>query len=235
MSSQTHLIRAESLADAMTDLLAAVRSVRAFNLTDWGRHDVALPEWSAALDLARASGNPRRLAWALGLGAWGMLRAGDHEAARRWSRECLELVAASGWISFRPWPAAVLAEAELAAGGTAGSPELQQAFALSCQLSDPCWEGGTARVLALQELAVGRPDAARAWLDEARRRVSRETDVYVAVQAAVLSTDIDVSTTLGDTERRDASARALLALAARAHMDDHLDRAAAVLRVSSGG
>jgi DNA-binding SARP family transcriptional activator len=229
-AAEVHLAQAESLAGTDTDLLAAVRSVRAFNLTDWGRHEAALREWKLALELARSSGNQRRLAWTLGMGGWGLLRAGGHGSARDWLCECLGVVAEARWISFRPWPVAVLAEVELTAGGTAEIPDLQQEFALSCQLLDPCWEGGTARVLAMRALAAGEPVQALAWIDEARRRVSRETDVYVAMQAAILATDIQVSSQLGDEERTNGSARGLLELAARAHMDDHVESAAAILR-----
>lgn len=228
-NAEDHLAVAEALADGDTDLLAAVCSVRAFNLTDWGRHDVALDAWERALDLSRSSGNQRRLAWALGLGGWGRLRAGHAEDAREWARECLDVVAEAGWISFRPWPTAVLAESRLGAGAPDATPDLHQEFALSCQLSDPCWEGGTARVLALQALAEGEPRAALGWVEEARRRVSRETDVYVAVQAAILATEIEVSARLGDQDRELAVARTLLELAARGHMDDHLRRAAGIL------
>ena len=230
-AAQVHLAQAESLVGDDADLLAAVRSVRAFNLSDWGRHDSAVPEWQLALDLARTSGNQRRLAWALGIGGWGQLRAGHHEAAREWVRECLGVVADTGWISFRPWPTAVLAEVELATGRPAQLPDLHREFALSCQLSDPCWEGSTARVLAMRALVDRQSDEALSWVEEARRRVARETDVYVAMQAAILATDIDVSLQLGDGERSAASARALLGLAARGHMDDHLSHAAAILQL----
>lgn len=228
-AAELHLRRAETLGGHAPALLASIRSVRAFNLTDWGRHEAARHEWSLALDLTRSHGSPRRLAWALGLGAWGQLRAGDLSTARNWSEECLDVVAESGWIAFRPWPAAVLAEVELSTGDRDAPHDLHREFALSCQLSDPCWEGGTARVLALQELSAGRPTSALAWVDEARARVSRETDVYVAMQAAVLATDIEVAGRLGHGERRRASARALLELAARGHMDGHLGTARGAL------
>jgi tetratricopeptide (TPR) repeat protein len=227
-AAEEHLARAASLAGGAVDLFAGVRAVRAFNLADWGRHDEARVEWDQALELARGSGNQRRLAWALGLGGWGLLRSGDPELARHWLRECLDVVAETGWIAFRPWPAAVLAEVELTAGRPA--PDVHQEFALSCQLSDPCWEGSTARVLALQALAARDCSRALDWIEEARRRVTRETDVYVAMQAAILATDIEVCARLGHDERQVASARALLELAARGHMDDHVERAAAVLR-----
>ncbi|MFC6287962.1 tetratricopeptide repeat protein [Nocardioides sp. GCM10027113] len=232
-AAQEHLGRAESLADD-PDLLAAVRSVRAFNLTDWGRHDAALDEWEQALDLARSTGNRRRLAWALGLGGWGRLRAGRPDDARPWLRECLDVVREAGWVSFRPWPQAVLAEVELTAGRAGRVPDLQEAFALSCQLSDPCWEGSTARALALSALAAGDAAEACRWVDEAGRRVARETDVYVAMQAAILATDVEVSARLGDEERLASRARSLLELAARAHLDDHVACAADLLRRTGG-
>ena len=228
--AEEHLALAESLAGVDADLLAAVRSVRAFNLSDWGRHDAALDEWDVALELARTSRNQRRLAWALGLGGWGRLRAGEGATAQDWLRECLDVVSRTGWIAFRPWPAAILAETELAGGQHAGAPDLRQEFALSCQLSDPCWEGVTARVLAMEALAADDPTRALGWVDEARRRISRETDVYVAMQAAILDTDIEVSSRLGDADRVAGTARALLELAARGHMDDHVRRAADILQ-----
>ncbi len=103
-----------------------------------------------------------------------------------------------------------------------GRPDLHHEFALSCQLADPCWEGGTARVLALESLASHDPAQALRWIDEARSRVARETDVYVAMQAAILATDIEVSSRLGHDDRVSATARALLELAARGTMDDHV-------------
>ena len=225
--AEVHLAQAESLAGTDTDLLAAVRSVRAFNLSDWGgttRHFPSGTSRSSSPGVGEPS--PPRLD--AGTGGMGLAAGGRNDAAREWARECLGVVSEAGWIAFRPWPAAVLAETELAAGRPI--PDLHQEFALSCQLSDPCWEGGTARVLAMEALASGEPSQALSWVDEARRRVTRETDVYVAVQAAILATDIEVNSQLGNEDRVAGTARALLELAARGHMDDHVERAAAILQ-----
>lgn len=230
--AEHHLATAESFAEGDTDLLAGIRSVRAFNLTDWGRIDEGLDEWETALDLARSAANPRRITWALGLGGWAQVRAGRHDAATTWLRECLQLVSTSGWISFRPWPTAALAEAELAVGGAERTVDLHQEFTLSCQLADPCWESATARALALQAAVAGDSDEALTWVDEARRRVGRETDVYVGMQGAILATDIELSTSRGQQDRAAASGRALLELAARTHMDGYLTLAMTALRRS---
>jgi DNA-binding SARP family transcriptional activator len=230
--AEHHLAAAEAFAEGDTDLLAGIRSVRAFNLTDWGRIDEGLDEWETALDLARSAANPRRITWALGLGGWAQVRAGRHGAAATWLRECLQLVSTSGWISFRPWPTATLAEAELAVGGAERTVDLRQEFTLSCQLADPCWESATARALALQAAVAGDTDEALTWVDEARRRVRRETDVYVGMQGAILATDIELSTSRGQQDRAAASGRALLELAASTHMDGYLTLAMTALRRS---
>lgn len=85
-------------------------------------------------------------------------------------------------------------------------------------------------MLAIEALVAGEPVQALGWLDQARRRVTRSTDVYVAMQAAILATDIEVSSQLGYQERVTATAQALLELAARAHMDHYLEPAAAILQ-----
>jgi len=228
--AEDHLVEAEALVAGDTGQLASIRSVRAFNLTDWGRFDDALEEWGIALELARSAANPRRLAWALGLGGWAQVRAGDHGMAAAWLRECLNVVTSSGWISFRPWPVAVLAEAKLAAGSPERMLDLHQEFALSCQLSDPSLESATARALALQTAGGGDTGGALTWIDEAGRRVGRGTDVCVGMQGAILATDIELSTSRGEGDRAAASARTLLELAARTHMDGYLDLAMKALR-----
>jgi tetratricopeptide (TPR) repeat protein len=228
--AEEHLAQAEALVAGDTEQLASIRSVRAFNLTDWGRLDEALEEWGTALDLSRSAANPRRLAWTLGLGGWAQVRAGYHGSAATWLRECLNVVTSSGWISFRPWPVAVLAEAELATGSPERILDLHQEFALSCQLADPSLESATARALALQTAGGGDIGGALTWVDEARRRVGRGTDVCVGMQGAILATDIELSTSRGAGDRAAASARTLLELAARTHMDGYLDQAMAAMR-----
>jgi tetratricopeptide (TPR) repeat protein len=230
--AEHHLTEAEAFVEGDTDLLAGIRSVRAFNLTDWGRIDEALDEWEIALDLARSAANPRRITWALGLGGWAQLRSGDHGSAATWLRESLHLVSSSGWISFRPWPTAALAEAELAQGRPERILDLHREFTLSCQLADPCWESATARALALHAAVAGDTDAALTWVDEARRRVARETDVYVGIQGAILATDIELSTSQGQEDRAAGSGRALLELAASTHMDGYLEMAMKALHLT---
>ena len=59
----------------------------------------------------------------------------------------------------------------------------ESAFALGCQMADPCWEGLAARGIGLVHRANGRIDEAIAWLDDARTRCIRIPDAYLWVHA----------------------------------------------------
>ena len=235
-SAAVHLEQGRLIAADDADLLAGIHSVFAFNLTDWGRHAEANAAYHEAIDLARRAGNQRREAWALGLGGWTQLLAGDPEMARRWLDDCIELVSDMRWVAFRPWPLTVLAEVELQEHG---DPDrivtgLEEAFALSCELADPCWEGSSARMIALSRASAGDQEAALEWITQAHTRCRRETDVYVGVEAAILATDADLSLAAGQTSRAEESARTLIALAARTQMDARLDHGLELLRRVTG-
>jgi tetratricopeptide (TPR) repeat protein len=102
--------------------------------------------------------------------------------------------------------------------------ELERAFALSCQLGDPCWEAAVARTIGLCREACGDFEHALAWFTEARRRCVRETDTYVALLVEILADQARLSATLGRASQANACLREGLSLAARAHMDAHVHR-----------
>jgi DNA-binding SARP family transcriptional activator len=230
-AAQAHLDRARRLAGDDERLLAGVLAVNAFNLADWGRHADASAEYVTAAETARRIGNPRREAWALGLGGWACLDAGETDIARTWIEQCLRLTAETRWVAFRPFPLAVAAELQLRAGGPTPTlrRDLDESFALSCSLADPCWEGATARAIALERAADGDHASALEWIGRARERCLRETDVFVAMHAAILATEAELAETVGDQARAETSARALVSLSARTHMDGHLARGLALL------
>jgi hypothetical protein len=191
----------------------------------------ALTEYEEAIELARRTGNTRREAWALGLGGWAHLDAGDHDRARSWIDDCLRVTADTRWVAFKPFPTAVAGELRLRNGSPTPQlrRELDETFALSCRLADPCWEGATARTLALAAAADDDLHAALAWISRARDGCLRETDVFVAMHAAILTTDAELAAAAGDTKRAETSVRTLVALAARTQMDTHLARGLALL------
>lgn len=57
------------------------------------------------------------------------------------------------------------------------------AFALGCQLGDPCWEGAAARGLGLAAAAGGDVPRAVEWLAEAYRRCTRLPDASAGLSS----------------------------------------------------
>lgn len=217
------------------DDLATLHAVVAFNLVDWGNTESGLGHYAVSLDHARRAGNRRAEIWSLGLGARGQLAAGKLENAERWLTDCLDLVDEIHWVAFRPWPVSLLGETQLRkrSSATGIRVAMEEAFALSCQLRDPCWEAASARSLALTFAAKGEAATAAQWLDEAYRRCIRETDAYIALQVEILASKVEMSRALAHIEDANLLAREWIALAARAHMDAHVDRAARFLAKGS--
>ena len=63
---------------------------------------------------------------------------------------------------------------------------VEQSFARACQIGDPCWEGISARGLALLAEARGEVDRAFAELLDARARTNRLADPYVWLDVHIL-------------------------------------------------
>lgn len=221
--------RAFDLSEGDPERVAKAHGFSAFNLADWGRHDRAEAAFSDAIAASRATRSAtaaRSEAWALGLGAWARLRAGDTPGARNWALASLDTCSRLDWLAFRPWPEAVLAEAELSLGA---DPEtlrnsLQDTLAMSCQLGDPCWEAGTCRAIALTYEREGDPARALGWIDRAGRAFTGISDPYAGLQVQILF-DRTRLTLPHDPEAGQALLRSLLIAAARLHADGVLDQA----------
>lgn len=226
-TAAVYLDRALELAGDDAESLAGVHAIIGFNLVDWGRKPDGLAHYEQSIELAEAADKPRRLAWALGIGAWGRLINGDLPGARSWLHRCLELVDDERWLAFRPWPLAILGEVDLRSGRDPAAVRIDQehVFALSVQLADPCWEGVSARSIALACAAASDHGAALNWIRDGHRRCRRHLDTFVGMEGWILATDAQLSLAAGHAERGESVARELLAVAARAHMDDLVSEA----------
>ncbi|MBL8699877.1 MAG: hypothetical protein JNK67_15975 [Alphaproteobacteria bacterium] len=230
-SAAEYLAQAQGFA-ADDDGLAGIHAVRGFNLVDWGRVDDGLEQFAIALEHARRARNRRWEIWSLGLGARGLLAADRLREADAWLGDCLTLVDEQRWMAFRPWPVAVLGESRVRQGGdTVGlRPQLEEAFSLSCQLGDPCWEAAVARTVAMTYAAAEDPARAMDWLTEARTRCVRQSDSYAALHVDILGDQAEICLKLGRSTQADALAREWVTHAARTHMSTQVERAAAFLR-----
>lgn len=160
--------------------LGSVASDRA----DYPRATSLLAE---AIELSRGAGEPRREAFGLSmLGRIHLLR-GELDEALTHLRATVELAERDRWLFFLPWPQALLGQALLSQGNLAeASGCLEQSFARACQISDPCWEGISARGLALVAEASDDVDLAFKVLLDARSRANRLEDPYVWLDVHIL-------------------------------------------------
>jgi DNA-binding SARP family transcriptional activator len=166
-------------AKAMT-YLGSVASDQA----DYAR---AVPLLDGAVRLSHTAREPRRESFALSmLGRIDLLRGDLHRAADRLA-DAVELAERDHWLSFLPWPQALAGHVLLAQGDLAGAAaRLEQSFARACQIGDPCWEGISARGLALLADASGSAETAFTTLLDARARCTRETDSYTWLEVHIL-------------------------------------------------
>jgi len=229
-SAARYLSEAIEIAED-SDSLAGIHAVIGFNLVDWGLTSEGLGHFETSLDRARSVGNRRREIWSLGIGAWGLLAADRLAEADAWLDSCLALCEEQRWIAFRPWPMALLGESGLRQRRDPAvlRPRLEEAFAIACQMADPCWEAAAARAIGLTFAASGQGMAAMDWLSEARRRGTRDSDAYCALQVEVLASQVEVSLGMGKPEMADVLAREWVSLAARTHSNGHVARAAAFI------
>lgn len=226
-SAASYLSDALQFAEDDEDL-AGIHAVEGFNLVDWGHLDDGIERYELSIEQARRCGNRRREIWSLGLGAWGLLISNRVDEADRWLSDCLLLVEEQRWIAFRPWAIAVQSESKTRQGIRAAElqPELEAAFALSCQLGDPCWEAAVARSMAIMHQHAGNFAEASKWLTEAYRRCIRETDRFTALQVEILGAQAELSLRQNRVLEAGAFAREWVSLAAKAHMNTHVARAA---------
>jgi DNA-binding SARP family transcriptional activator len=220
------LARAWDHAEARGDdaELAAIGGVQGMNLSDQARYPDALSVLTDSVDRALHSESRRQAAWSVSLiGRVHFLRQ-NYDEAQIALAQSLQLVRSERWVAFMPWPEAFSAEIDIATGRRKEAERrLTEAFALACQLGDPCWEGITARGLGLLK-AHDEPDVALAMLSDARTRCVRWPDAYHWVQGYVLDSITTVAVAASNPQAA-TTADELLKLASRAEMREFVSRA----------
>jgi DNA-binding SARP family transcriptional activator len=217
-SVEQRLARADRLANDDAEH-AAILAVQGMNRSDMGDYGGAFAALAGSLEHAECCGDRRQAAFSLSLlGRAHLLRGESAEAIAALDR-ALELTEAERWLAFLPFPEAMRGEIDLDRGDTARAAErFERAFAMACDLQDPCWEGLAARNLGLLHRVQGQTGSTRRWMDEARTRCTRLPDRYVWMQGHVLDAAIEVDLDEGADERTSLLIRALGALAARTEM-----------------
>jgi DNA-binding SARP family transcriptional activator len=187
--------------------------------SDRGSYRSAAGLLEQAVEVAQAAGEPRRHAYALALLGRASLFLDQLDLAVEQLDASVALAERDHWLAFLPWPQALRGEVQLARADPAGAAELfEQAFARACQLGDPCWEGMSARGLALVADAAGDTERAFALLADAQARCHRLADPYVWLDAHILDAQCDLGLRYGHPDTR-AWIEALRNLASRTGME----------------
>jgi DNA-binding SARP family transcriptional activator len=202
---------------------AAILGVRGMSSSDRSDYALAFEQLHASVELAARCGDRRQQAWSLSLVGRAHLLRSEYSEAEAALAETLDLVRQERWIAFQPWPQALAAELDLYAGKLDTATDgFEEAWALGCQLGDPCWEGMAGRGLALLNARRGDYPAATKWLDVALTRASTEPDRYQWVHAHVLDAAITAALDRSETERALTLTTRLSALAARCDLRELL-------------
>lgn len=197
------LREALNLADGSPAVMAKAATYLGSVHSDTADYPQAIALLDRAGCLSREAGDPRREAYALCMKGRVDLLRGDLDEADEHLATAVALAEREHWLSFLPWPQAFQGEVCLARKDALRAAEIfQQAFARACQLGDPCWEGITARGLALVADASGDTEGAFKTLLDARARSSRLADPYVWLDAHILDAMCDLGRKHGHPDTR---------------------------------
>ncbi|BEP12237.1 hypothetical protein acdb102_05480 [Acidothermaceae bacterium B102] len=219
------LAKAQTLA-VHDDALAAILGVRGMNASDQADYPAAFGYLHESVDRAASSADHRQQAWSLSILARAHLLRAERSQAAAAVTQSIQLVQQQRWLAFLPWPQALQAELDLQAGDSESAADnLERAWTLACQLTDPCWEGMAARGLGLLHAGRNEHASATAWLTEATTRSSRDSDRYQWVHGYALDAAISTALDQDDVVRAQPMVDVISSLAARCDMRELVVRA----------
>ena len=221
--AQTWLERAiESAPDEIER--ASALAILGATECDRGRTGTAIESLSEAAAVGARVQKPRIEAWARALMGRAHRLRGELDEAAAELDSAIEICRGVGWMSFLGMPQSMRADVHLLRGEVGpASDDYEAAFALGCQIGDPCWEGLGARGIGLVHFERGRSDEGFEWLSDAAVRCVRTTDAYLWIEAFCLDTLCARGLEYGRSEVADWAGR-LETLAARTDMREMLVR-----------
>lgn len=152
--------------------------------SDTARYPEAIKALTNSVRLAEAARTFKQLAWSLSFLGRAHLLRGEVEPARSHLTRSLQIAREEAWTPFVSFPECLLGDLAMLEGDIDAAADVyEHAFALGCQIGDPCWEGLGARGLGLVEAARGNGEVALNRLQEARTRCVRLPDAYLWVHA----------------------------------------------------
>lgn len=177
--AQVWLARARPLAGDDRAEQGRIAIVHGATLSDTAHYPEAIAMLFDAVAFSNGIGEPRQLAYALSMSGRALMLHGELDAAAEALDRSIAM-AQSRWTAFLPWPESLRAEIDLQRGDVAAaSDRFEHAFALGCQLGDPCWEGIAGRGLGCVAIARGEVARAVETLTDAIARCMRLPDAYL--------------------------------------------------------
>lgn len=114
--------------------------------SDTARYPEAIEALTNSVRLAEAARTSKQLAWSLSFLGRAHLLRGEVEPARSHLTRSLQIAREEAWTTFVSLPECLLGDLAMLEGDiNAAADVYEHAFALGCQIGDPCWEGLGAR------------------------------------------------------------------------------------------
>ena len=201
--AEATLARAAELADGDEEELAWIEVILGTCRSDVGDYANATRLLLSATARSERLRRPEALGFALTMHAkLHVLREELDEAVILLDR-VLELVDARGLNSFRSLPESFRAEIDLRHGHVdAAADAFEHAYALGCEIGDPCWESIATRGRGLVAVERGEVERGLELLVEAPRLCRRLPDTYLWIEAYGLDALCGAAVTHGDASAK---------------------------------
>ena len=215
--------RAERLAHGDLAERARLATLHGSILSDMAHYDAALVRLREAQVWAAEASDAKQTIYAESMVGRALVLTGEPDEAVLVLDSCIGQ-ARRMWTAFLPWPQAFRAEVDLIRGRIdQAADRFEHAFALGCQLADPCWEGIAGRGLGLVAASRGDAQGATAVLLDTLERCSRLPDAYVWGRAYVLDSLCELAIAHGN-DRAAVWVNQLMTISARAGMRELVAR-----------
>jgi DNA-binding SARP family transcriptional activator len=179
--------------------LAWVELVSGSCLSDAAHYTEGERSLRRAVELAGEAEDRRAEAFAMTHLSRLLLLRGELDEARDSGRSAIALAQDEGWMSFVPYPETWTALADLGLGQLDESHEvLEHAWAMACQIGDPCWQTLSLRGLGLVSATRDLGCEALDQLEEAPSYCRGLPDAYRWAEAYALESLVAVSIQAGD-------------------------------------
>jgi DNA-binding SARP family transcriptional activator len=219
----TWVERADPLAKGDAAERARLATLQGSILSDMAHYDAALVQLRRAQAWAAETNDAKQAIYAESMTGRALVLTGEMDEAAIVLDRCIGQ-ARRMWTAFLPWPQSFRAEVDLLHGRIdQAADRFEDAFALGCQLADPCWEGIAGRGLGLVSAARGDAQTATTLLLDTLQRCGRLPDAYVWGSAYVLESLCALAVGRGD-ERGPSWVDQLMAISAGAGMRELIAR-----------